>query len=108
MPRATSQLFGAVTALIAMIALSSPSLAAAAGDATAPIDGLYRTLLETMQQAKQLGVDGAAVKKFLGWKENLEKMAEIAHTCTSDELIVHCLAAKAIIDKYRAAAAPVS
>lgn len=61
----------------------------------------------TMQEAKALGVTGAAVQKFLDWDENVKKMAEIPHTCTEQELLVHCLAAKAIIDKYRATSAPV-
>lgn len=59
------------------------------------------------EEAKQLGVTGAEVQKFLSWDENIKKMEEIAHTCTDLELAIHCLAAKAIIDKYRAASAPV-
>ena len=61
----------------------------------------------TMQEAKQLGVTGSAVQKFLDWDENVRKMSEIPHTCTEEELLIHCLAAKAIIDKYRATSAPV-
>ena len=61
----------------------------------------------TRDEAKQLGVTGAAVEKFLSWEENIKKMAEIPHTCAEQELLIHCLAAKAIIDKYRAASAPV-
>jgi len=61
----------------------------------------------TKEEAKQLGVTGAEVQKFLSWDENIKKMAEIPHTCTELELGIHCLAAKAIIDKYRAASAPV-
>jgi DNA polymerase len=34
-------------------------------------------------------------------------MQEIPHICTDAELLIHCVAAKAIIDKYRAAAWPV-
>ena len=59
------------------------------------------------EEAKQLGVVGADVQKFLSWDENLKKMGEIPHTCTDLELAIHCLAAKAIIDKYRTASAPV-
>jgi DNA polymerase len=59
------------------------------------------------EEAKQLGVTGADVQKFLSWDENLKKMEEIPHTCTDLELAVHCLAAKAIIDKYRTASWPV-
>lgn len=61
----------------------------------------------TKEEAKNLGVTGAEVQKFLSWDENLRKMAEIPHTCTDLELAIHCLAAKAIIDKYRATSAPV-
>lgn len=57
--------------------------------------------------AKQLGVKADDVQKFLGWEDNVRRMSEIPHTCSADELLIHCLAAKAIIDKYRAAAAPV-
>jgi DNA polymerase bacteriophage-type len=35
-------------------------------------------------------------------------MLEIPHICTEKELLVHCLAAKAIIDKYRSTAHPVT
>ncbi len=59
------------------------------------------------EEAKQLGVVGADVQKFLSWDENLKKMEEIPHTCTDLELAIHCLAAKAIIDKYRTASWPV-
>jgi len=61
----------------------------------------------TRDEAKQLGVSGADVQKFLGWEENLKTMAGIPHTCSELELAIHCLAAKAIIDKYRATAVPV-
>ena len=59
------------------------------------------------EEAKQLGVTGADVQKFLSWDENIKKMEEIPHTCTDLELAIHCLAAKAIIDKYRTASWPV-
>jgi DNA polymerase len=61
----------------------------------------------TKDEAKQLGVTAASAQKFLSWDENVRKMSEIPHTCTEQELLIHCLAAKAIIDKYRAASAPV-
>jgi len=57
--------------------------------------------------AKQLGVTKDDVAKFLSWQENVEKMQAIPHSCTEEELVIHCVAAKAIIDKYRAAAEPV-
>ena len=34
-------------------------------------------------------------------------MLEIPHTCTDEELLVHCVCAKEIIDRYRKASAPV-
>jgi hypothetical protein len=57
--------------------------------------------------AKQLGVSVEYLNKFISWEENLKRMAEIPHTCTEQELIVHCVSAKKIIDKYREAAQPV-
>lgn len=59
------------------------------------------------QEALQLGVTRAYIEKFLDWTPNIEKMAEIPHACTDEQLLVHCVAAKMIIDKYRAAAWPV-
>ena len=61
----------------------------------------------TKEEARQLGVTSAAVKKFIENKWHMEKMMEIARTCTDEELLIHCLAAKAIIEKYRATAEPV-
>ena len=57
--------------------------------------------------AKKLGVTQAMAQKFLDWEVNVEKLQGIPHTCTTKELVIHCLAAKAIIDKYRATATPV-
>ena len=61
----------------------------------------------TKADAKQLGVTARHVQEFISYGDNLDKMSKIPHTCTDDELLIHCLAAKAIIDKYRAAAWPV-
>ena len=47
------------------------------------------------------------MERFLGWEENLKRIEQIAHTCTDEELVVHCLCAKTIIDKYRRSAQPV-
>jgi hypothetical protein len=58
--------------------------------------------------AKKLGVTQEAAQKFLDWDVNVEKLEAIPHTCTTKELVIHCLAAKAIIDKYRATATPVA
>ena len=57
--------------------------------------------------AKKLGVTQAQAQKFLDWEVNVEKLEAIPHTCTTKELVIHCLAAKAIIDKYRSTATPV-
>ena len=57
--------------------------------------------------AKKLGVTGDYVERFLDWEDNIIKMAEIPHTCTKQELLIHCVAAKKIIDIYRATAHPV-
>jgi DNA polymerase I-like protein with 3'-5' exonuclease and polymerase domains len=51
--------------------------------------------------AKQLGVTAGDVGDFLNWERNLEMMANIPRTCTDDELLVHCVSAKKIIDIYR-------
>lgn len=57
--------------------------------------------------AKQLGVTSLHIEKFLTYRDNEKKMLEIPHTCTDEELLVHCVATKMIIDKYRATAHPV-
>lgn len=57
--------------------------------------------------AKQLGVTSVYIKDFVSYNKNIERMLEIPHTCTQDELLVHCVSAKLIIDKYRQAAEPV-
>ena len=59
---------------------------------------------------KQLGIGGQEVRKFLEGKwgeENLARMMEIPHTCTDEELLVHCVCAKTIIDRYWAASEPI-
>lgn len=57
--------------------------------------------------AKKLGVTGDYIQRFLDWDDNVEKMMEIPHNCTTQELLIHCVAAKKIIDIYRATAYPV-
>jgi DNA polymerase I-like protein with 3'-5' exonuclease and polymerase domains len=57
--------------------------------------------------AKQLGVGAEFVNEFISYQPYLERMKDIPHTCTEPELIVHCVSAKKIIDKYRDAAQPV-
>ena len=60
-----------------------------------------------MAFAKKLGVNRAYVEKFLSDDTNVQKMLDIPHTCTEEELLTHCVAAKKIIDIYRATAWPV-
>jgi hypothetical protein len=57
--------------------------------------------------AKQLGVTAEALNSFVSYEPYMQRMDEIPHTCTRDELLVHCASAKLIIDKYRKAAQPV-
>jgi DNA polymerase len=58
--------------------------------------------------AKQVGVTGVDAQRFVNDKEAMKRLEKIPHTCTDQELLVHALAAKAIIDKYRRAAQPVT
>jgi hypothetical protein len=60
-----------------------------------------------MAFAKKLGVDGKYVERFLDWDDNVKALQEIPHNCTMQELLIHCVAAKKIIDIYRATASPV-
>ena len=57
--------------------------------------------------AKKLGVDSEYAQAFVKWDGNDEKLLEIPHTCSTQELLHHVLAAKAIIDTYRRTAYPV-
>jgi DNA polymerase len=57
--------------------------------------------------AKKLGVTQEYVQRFTDWEDNVKKMQAIPHTCTERELLIHCVAAKKIIDIYRATAHPV-
>jgi len=57
--------------------------------------------------AKQLGVNRSYVERFVSRKENEERLLEIPHICTEEELLVHAVAAKKIIDTYRTTAYPV-
>jgi hypothetical protein len=54
--------------------------------------------------AKRLGVSKEYIQRFVDWKENVKRMEEIPHICTEKELLIHCLAAKRIIDIYRSTA----
>jgi len=57
--------------------------------------------------AKTLGVGTAYIERFLDWDDNVVAMHEIQRNCTAQELLIHCVTAKKIIDIYRATAAPV-
>jgi len=57
--------------------------------------------------AQKLGVNRSYVERFLSRKENEERLLEIPHICSDDELAIHAVAAKKIIDTYRATAYPV-
>jgi hypothetical protein len=60
--------------------------------------------------AKQLGVTAETMRDFIegyGGAERMERMKDIPHTCTEEELFIHCVCAKEIIDRYRAASEPV-
>jgi len=57
--------------------------------------------------AKLLGVNSEYAQSFANWDGNEEKLMEIPHTCSTQDLVYHSLAAKAIIDTYRRTAYPV-
>jgi DNA polymerase len=61
----------------------------------------------TKAEARQLGVTARDVDIFLGSEHNMKAMEAIPHSCTAQELLIHCLAAQAIITRYRATAQPV-
>lgn len=61
--------------------------------------------------ADKLGLTRQDAIAFVDGKygeERYQRMLEIPHTCTEQELFVHCVCAKRIIDTYRATAAPVT
>ena len=57
--------------------------------------------------AKKLGVTSAYIERFLSWDENVKKLRDIPRVCTDQELLIHCVAAKKIIDIYRETSHPV-
>ncbi len=61
----------------------------------------------TKVEAKTLGVTAEYIERFTGWEDNVKKMLEIPHIGTERELLIHCVAAKKIIDIYRTTAHPV-
>jgi hypothetical protein len=57
--------------------------------------------------AKKLGVSKEYIEKFVAWEDNVKKLEDIPHTCSTKELLIHAAASKKIIDIYRATAYPV-
>jgi DNA polymerase III epsilon subunit-like protein len=57
--------------------------------------------------AKQMGLDGQSVADFISWEANTEKALTIPRTCKDEEVILHAVCAKSIIERYRKAAWPV-
>lgn len=60
-----------------------------------------------MAFAKQVGVTRDYIESFLSYEPFIEKMMAIPHNCTDAELLVHCVATKKLVEKYRATAKPV-
>jgi DNA polymerase len=58
--------------------------------------------------AKALGVNSEYAQEFAKWDGNDDKLFDIPHTCSDKDLLVHALAAKAIIDTYRRTAWPIT
>lgn len=59
---------------------------------------------------RQLGIGKAEAIAFCegrAGEERLARMEDIPHTCTEQELLVHCVCAKTIIDRYRATSQPI-
>jgi hypothetical protein len=61
----------------------------------------------TKADAKLMGISAATAQKFLNNDWHMKQVHTIAHSCTQDELLIHCIVAKEIIERYRLAAAPV-
>ena len=57
--------------------------------------------------AKQLGVGSEYAQAFVKLNDIDTKLLEIPHTCSTEDLLNHVLASKAIIDTYRNTAYPV-
>ena len=57
--------------------------------------------------AKQLGVGSEYAQAFVKINDIDTKLLEIPHTCSTEDLLNHVLASKAIIDTYRSTAYPV-
>lgn len=60
--------------------------------------------------AKQLGIGPAYIEAFFSGnmgEERAARLQDIPHTCTKEELVIHAVCAWEIINRYRAASAPV-
>jgi DNA polymerase len=57
--------------------------------------------------ARELGVNKKFAEEFLGWQRTEAALRDIPHTCSIEELAMHAVAAKRIIDIYRSTAHPV-
>jgi DNA polymerase len=57
--------------------------------------------------AKQLGIRAKHCEAFMQDEEFVQRMKTIPRTCSNDELAVHCVVTKKIIDLYRDRAGPV-
>jgi DNA polymerase len=57
--------------------------------------------------SKALKVNREMAERFLEWSETEIKLRDIPHTCSYTDLVHHAIAAKRIIDIYRATAHPV-
>lgn len=58
--------------------------------------------------ARSIGVDSEYVERFLDYEKNIKRMMEIPRTCTDEELLIHCVASKKVVDNYRGTAVPVT
>jgi DNA polymerase len=61
----------------------------------------------TVADAKQMGISAQQVMNFTKDKWCMERAALVPHACSDDELLIHCIVAKEIIDRYRRTAEPV-
>jgi DNA polymerase len=57
--------------------------------------------------AAQLGLTAEFVERWMEDPERVEKMLDIPHNCSNDELAVHCAVADTIIQRYRGTSVPV-
>ena len=60
-----------------------------------------------MAFAKQLGVTKDMLVAFINDEKLMSKALSIPRTCSEEEIVLHCVAAKSIIERYRSTAKPV-